>query len=61
MHPHKRQKIEPVTLIPINFIELKVKQENKTYATLKKLDQGASSTLITANAVRHLKKHMQEI
>ena len=60
-HPHKRQKIEPVTLIPITSIELKVKQENKTYTTFKKiLDSGASSTLITTKAVRHVKKHMQE-
>ena len=56
IHPHKRQKIEPVTLIPITFVELKVKQEKKTYATLKTiLDSWASSTLITAKAVRHLK------
>ena len=53
--------MEPVTLIPIAFVELKVKQENKTYSTLKTLlDSGASSTLITAKAVQHLKKHMQE-
>ena len=56
-HPHKRQKIELVTLIPITFVELKVKQENETYTTLKTLvDSGATSTLITSNAVRHLKK-----
>ena len=60
-HPNKRQKIEPVTLIPITFVELKVKQENDTYATLRTLlDSGASSTLITAKAVRHLKKIMQK-
>ena len=46
-HPHKRQKIKPVTLIPITFVELKVKQENKTYA--------AGSTLIIEKAVQHLK------
>ena len=56
-HPHKIQKIEPVTLIPITFVELKVKQENKTYATFKTLlDSGSSSTLITTKAVWHLKK-----
>ena len=56
-HPNKRQKIEPVTLIPITFVELKVKQENDTYATLRTLlDSGASSTLVNAKAVRHLKK-----
>ena len=56
-HPNKRHKIEPVTLIPITFVELKVKQENDTFATLRTLlDSGASSTLITAKAVRHLKK-----
>ena len=55
-HPHKRQKNEPVTLMPITFAE-KVKQENETYATLKiLLNLGASSTLITSKAVRHLKK-----
>ena len=57
IHPNKRHKIETVTLIPITFVELKVKQENDTYATLRKLlDSGASFTLITAKAVRHLKK-----
>ena len=29
-HPNKRQKIESVTLIPINFVELKEKQENES-------------------------------
>ena len=54
-HPHKRQKVEPITLIPITFVELKVKQENNAYATLKTLlDSGASCTLITAKAVKHL-------
>ena len=47
----------PVPLIPIMFVELKVKRENNTYATLKTLlDSGASATLITSKAVRHLKK-----
>ena len=56
-HPNKRQKIVPVPLIPITFVELKVKRENNTYATLKTLlDSGASATLITSKAVRHLKK-----
>ena len=56
-HPHKRQKIVPVPLIPITFVELKVKQENNTYATLRTLlDSGASATLITSKAVQHLKK-----
>ena len=56
IHPHKRQKIEYVTLTPITFVELKVKQENETHATLKTLlDSGASSTLITAKAVHNLK------
>ena len=51
-HPNKRQKIVPVPLIPITFVELKVKRENNTYATLKTLlDSGASSTLITSEAV----------
>ena len=51
-HPNKRQKIVPVPLIPITFVELKVKQENDTYATLKTLlDSGASATLITSKAV----------
>jgi len=56
-HPNKRQKIKPVTLIPITFVELKVKRENDTYATLRTLlDSGTSSTLITAKEVHHLKK-----
>ena len=56
-HPNKRQKIKPATLIPLIFVELKVKQENETYATLRTLlDSGASTTLINAKAVQHLKK-----
>ena len=56
--PHNGYKIEPVSLIPITFVELKVKQENETYATLKTLlDYGASSTLITDKAVQHLRTH----
>ena len=55
-HENKRQKIEPITLVPITFVELKVKREKDNYATLKTLlDSGASSTLITAKAVKHLK------
>ena len=60
-HPHKRLKIEPVTLIPITFIELKVKQENETYSTFKILDSGGSSTLITAKAVQHFKKNARKL
>ena len=58
-HPNKRQKIVPVPLIPITFVEPKIKRENNTYATLKTLlDSGASSTLITSEVVRHLKKNL---
>ena len=36
-HPHKRQKIEPVTLLSITLVELNIKRENKSYSSLKTL------------------------
>ena len=54
---NKRIKIEQTPLVPITFCELKTKRENNTYETYKALlDSGASSSLITENSVRHLKK-----
>ena len=54
---NKRQRTEPTKLVPISFIELKIKREKDEYVTLKALfDSGASSTLVSQGSVRHLKK-----
>ena len=54
---NKRQRTEPTKLVPISFVELKIKQEKDKYVFLKALfDSGASSTLVSQAAVRHLKK-----
>ena len=59
---NKRRKTEPVKLVPISFIELKVKREKDTYATFKaQLDSGASCTLASEEAVRHLKKNKNDV
>ena len=47
-------KTEPAKLVPISFINLKVKQENFTFKAL--FDSGASCTLSPEATVRHLKK-----
>ena len=54
---NKRQRTEPTKLVPISFLELKIKREKNEYVTLKALfDSGASATLINQTAVKHLKK-----
>ena len=56
-NPNKRQRTEPTKLVPISFIELKIKREKDEFITLKALfDSGASSTLVSQAAVKHLKK-----
>ena len=54
---NKRQRTEPTKLVPISFIELKIKREKNEYVTLKTLfDSGASSTLVSRAAFKHPKK-----
>ena len=54
---NKRQRTEPTKLVPISFLELKIKREKNEYSPLKALfDSGASVTLINQTAVKHLKK-----
>ena len=54
---NKRQRTEPTKLVPISFIEIKIKQEKNDYIFLKALfDLGTISTLIIQSSVRHLKK-----
>ena len=61
LNKNKRQRTEPTKLVPISFIELKIKREKNDYVTLKALfDSGASSTIIEQSAVRHLKKTVTE-
>ena len=57
LNPNKRYRTEPTKLVPISFIELKVKREKEEFSTLKALlDSGASSTLVSQAAVKHLEK-----
>ena len=52
--PTKRQRTEPTKLVPISFVELKVKREKDEFVTLKALfDSGAISTLVSQAAVKH--------
>ena len=54
---NKRRKIKPAKLVPISFVDLKVKRKKYTYFTFKALfDSGASCTLASKTKVRHLKK-----
>ena len=54
---NKRQHTKPTKLVPISFLELKIKREKNEYAPLKALfDSGASATLINQTAIKHLKK-----
>ena len=54
---NKCRKTEPVKLVSISFVKLKVKREKDTYATFKALvDSAASCNLASEEAVRHLKK-----
>ena len=54
---NKRQRTKPTKLVPISFLELKIKREKNKYSPLKVLfDSGASATLINQTAVKHLKK-----
>ena len=51
---NKRQRTNPTKLVPISFLELKIKREKNEYVTLKALfDSGASATLINQTAVKH--------
>ena len=53
---NKRQYTEPTKLVPISFVELKIKREKNEYISLKALfDSGARATLVNQTAVRHLK------
>ena len=53
---HKRQCTEPTKLVPISFLELKIKREKNEYSPLKVLfDSDDSTTLINQTAVKHLK------
>ena len=54
---NKRQCTDPTKLVPIIFVELKIKQEKDEYILLKAIFySGASSTLDSQAAVRHLEK-----
>ena len=54
---NKRQHREPTKLVPIMFVELKIKQEKDGYIFLKALFKSAAiSKLVSQSAVRHLKK-----
>ena len=54
---NKRIKIVSKPTVPIVFCELKYKRENNSSITLKTLlDSGASTSVISTEAVRHLKK-----
>ena len=54
---NKRQHTKPTKLVPISFVELKIKREQNKYISLKALfGSGASATLVNQAAVRHLKK-----
>ena len=53
---NKRQCTEPTKLVPISFVELKMKQEKDEYIFLKKLfDLGTSSMLVSQAAFRCMK------
>ena len=59
---NKRRKTEPVKLVPITFIDLKVKCEKDMYTTFKGLlDSGASYTLVSEESVRHLNKKKSDV
>ena len=59
---NKRQRTEPTKLVPISFVELEIKREKNKYIFLKeRFDSGASSTLVSQAAVRHLKKTVTKI
>ena len=54
---NKRRKIEPKPTVLIVFCKLKHKRENGSSITLKTLlDSGASTSVISTEAIRHLKK-----
>ena len=54
---NKRQGTEPAKLVPISFVELKIKREKNEYVFLKELfDLGASAMLVSQTAARHLNK-----
>ena len=54
---NKRQCTDPTKLVPISFLELKIKREKGKFLTLKALfDSGASAKLINQTAVKHFKK-----
>ena len=54
---NKRKRTEPTKLVPISFVELKIKQEKDDYIFFKALfNLGARSTLVSQAAVRHLKE-----
>ena len=54
---NERQHTKPTKLVPISFLELKIKREKNEYSPLKTLfDSGSSATLINQTAVKHLKK-----
>ena len=58
---NKRQRIEPTKLVPISFVELKIKGEKNKYVFLKALfDSGAIATLVNQSSVRHLKRLLQK-
>ena len=59
---NKIRKTEPAKVVPVRFIDLKVKREKDTYVTFKALlDSGASFTLATEAVVRHLKKTKDDV
>ena len=54
---NKHRKTKPAKLVPISFINSKVKREKDMYVTFKSLlDSGASCTLASEAVVHHLKK-----
>ena len=54
---NKRIKIESVNIVPIVFVELKIKRENNQTVILRTLlDSGASCSVISDKAVHYLKK-----
>ena len=54
---NKRQRTEPTKLVPISFVELKIKREKNEYVSLNTLfESGTSKTLVSQAAIRHLKK-----